>query len=188
MRLLHLPNPHARLPIPLLRVPQHPRLVSTTPRIRRVHVSGVLCSCRGDKTLPVASEIAPPTFRRHFQRSSPCRFAAPRPMKMANASPPRRGESFWARGVGWREPRPTPAASPPPLRGGDFHRSPEHRWGARCEVRKKMAIKSPPRRGKGRQAMGWVVEGCDGPTPALRDRCRCAPPLPRGDFLRDTLP
>jgi hypothetical protein len=28
-------------------------------------------------------------------------------------------------------------------------------------------------RGKGRQALGWVVTH-GGPTPALRDRCRCA--------------
>jgi hypothetical protein len=33
-----------------------------------------------------------------------------------------------------------------------------HRWGARCEVRKKMAAESPLGRGRGRQALGWVVE------------------------------
>jgi len=60
----------------------------------------------------------------------------------------------------------------------DFHQSPQLRWGARCEVRKKMADESPPGRGKGRQALGWVVVlGTDPPR-------RSAPPLPRGDSLK----
>ena len=43
---------------------------------------------------------------------------------------------------------------------------------------------SPLRRGKGRQALGWVCRLAHEPTPALRDRCRCAPPLQGGDLGR----
>jgi len=67
---------------------------------------------------------------------------------------------------------------------------------ARCDVRKKMTAKSPLGRGKGRQALGWVADSKQRPTPsgcattvvarplALRDRCRCAShPSPGGDFF-----
>jgi hypothetical protein len=40
---------------------------------------------------------------------------------------------------------------------GELQRSTQHRWDARCQVKKKMAGESPPRRGKGREALGWVV-------------------------------
>ena len=57
---------------------------------------------------------------------------------------------------------------------------------ARCDVRKKMTAKSPLGRGKGRQALGWVADSKQRPTPSgcattvvarppsLRDRWRCA--------------
>ena len=47
---------------------------------------------------------------------------------------------------------------------------------------------SPLGRGKSRQALGWVVDYGTKPTPALRDRCRCAPPLRGGDFHGNYLP
>ncbi len=53
---------------------------------------------------------------------------------------------------------------------------------------------SPLGRGKGRQALGWVVDYGTKPTPALRDRCRCGEgfsslhPLRGGDFHGNYLP
>ena len=81
-----------------------------------------------------------------------------------------------------------------------FHRSSQHRWSARCVVRKKMAAKSPWE-GKRRQARGWVVVSKRRPTPAgwatavaarppsQRDRCRsatavAAPATPAKRYLR----
>ena len=77
-----------------------------------------------------------------------------------------------------------------------FQRCGQHRWGAQCEVRKKMAVKSPLGRGKGRQALGWVAASKQRPTPSgcatavaarplsLHDRCRCAShPSREGIFL-----
>ncbi len=65
-----------------------------------------------------------------------------------------------------------------------FHQSLEHRWGARCEVRKKMPTESPLGRARAARPWGECVVSNRRPTPALRDRCRFASPLPRGDFLR----
>ena len=48
---------------------------------------------------------------------------------------------------------------------------------------KENGSQSPLGRSKGRQALGGCGVG-NGPTPALRDRCRFAPPLQGGDFLQ----
>jgi hypothetical protein len=60
----------------------------------------------------------------------------------------------------------------------------QHRRFARCEVRKKMPFESPPGRGKGRQALGWVVKSGTDP-PRLPS---AATPPSRGDFLEVNLP
>src|SRR5262249_190559 len=58
----------------------------------------------------------------------------------------------------------------------DFSGELAHRWGGvGCGLENR--LESPLGRGKLRQARGWVVL-CEGkPTPALRDRRRCAPPF-----------
>ena len=76
-------------------------------------------------------------------------------------------------------------------RRGRFSSEHAHRWGARSEVRKKIAAKSPLGRGKGRQALGWVAASKRRPTPsgcatavAARPLSLRQPPLPRWDFLK----